>query len=129
MSRSLTKTTPFKVWSLLEHPKHECLSQTPPFKVEWHIVFMIVSYMACRFPRLHLIFLLLDIRIGRLCKSVRPAWAFFCLGLPKPAFQGLLPILQGIAQSCHRTYCLLILLIAPGFLNNLPHFPGDLPYS
>ncbi len=41
MSRNLTKTTPFKAWSFLEHPKNECLSQTAPFKVRWHIVFLI----------------------------------------------------------------------------------------
>ena len=41
MSRNLIKITPFRMWSFLEHPKNECLSQTAPFKVLLHIVFLI----------------------------------------------------------------------------------------
>ena len=42
MSRNLTKTTSFRMWWFLEHPKNECLQQTPHFSVGWHIVFLII---------------------------------------------------------------------------------------
>ncbi|HLC53139.1 MAG TPA: hypothetical protein VJK03_01220 [Candidatus Nanoarchaeia archaeon] len=44
MSGSIEKTASFKVRLLPEHPKHERLSQTTPFRAWWRIVFLIMFY-------------------------------------------------------------------------------------